>query len=132
LRAHHVPFLETQGTVVHAGGQPETVFRQRGLAPEIAFEHAADLRHGDVAFVGEHQRIIRNIFEQRRRRLPGPAAREVARIVLDAGAGAGGFHHLEVEQGALLEPLRLQQAAELLQLVEPPFQLGLDARDRLE
>ena len=42
---------------------------------------------------------------------PGLAAGEVARIVLDAGAGAGGLHHLEVEVGALLQPLRLQQPA---------------------
>ncbi len=44
LRAHHVPFLEAQRAVVHAGGQAETVFGQRRLAAEVAFEHAADLR----------------------------------------------------------------------------------------
>ena len=120
LRAHHVPFLEAQRAVVHAGGQPEAVFRQRRLAPEIAFEHAADLRHGDVAFVGEHQRIVGDIFEQRRRRLAGAASGEVARIVFDAGAGAGGFHHFEIEGGALLQPLRFQQAALVVQLVQPP------------
>ena len=50
--AHHVPFLEPQRAVVHAGGQAETVFGERRLAAEVAAEHAADLRH-DVSFVGE-------------------------------------------------------------------------------
>ena len=131
MRAHHVPFLEAQRPVVHAGWQPETVFRQRRLAPEVAFEHAADLRHRDVAFVGEHQCIVRDILEQRRRRLAGAAAGQIARIVFDAGAGAGGFHHLEIEGGALLQPLRFQQAALVVQLVQPPFQFRFDRLDRL-
>src|SRR5256884_293697 len=36
LRAHHIPFLEPQRTVVHAGGQAETVFGERRLAAEVA------------------------------------------------------------------------------------------------
>ena len=59
-----VPFLEAQRPVVHAGGQAGTGFGQGRLAPEVAAEHAADLRHGDVAFVGEHQRVVGDIFEQ--------------------------------------------------------------------
>jgi hypothetical protein len=49
---------------------------------------------------------------------PGLAAGEIARIVLDAGAGAGGFEHLDIVAGALLQPLRLEQAAGLFQLGE--------------
>ena len=64
-----------------------------------------------MAFVDEHQRIVGQVFEQRRRRFAGPAAGEIARIILDAGAGAGRLHHLEVEDGALFEALRFQQAA---------------------
>ena len=64
-----------------------------------------------MAFVGEHQRVVGDVFEQRRRRLAGAAAGQVARIVLDAGAASGGLHHLDVEGGALLQPLRFQQAA---------------------
>ncbi len=131
LRAHHVPFLEAQRPVVHAGGQAEAVFGQRRLAAEVASEHAADLRNGDVAFVGEHQRIVGDIFEQRRRRLAGAAAGEIARIVFDAGAASGRFHHFEIEGGALLQPLRFQQAALVVELVEPKLQLGLDRLDRL-
>ena len=111
LRPHGVPLLEAQRAVVHAGGQAEAVLGQRRLAPVVAAEHAADLRHGDVALVDEHQRVVGQVLEQRRRRLARLAAREIARVVLDAGAGAGRLHHLHVEDGALLEALRLQQAA---------------------
>ena len=111
LRPHGVPLLEVERAVVHAGGQAEAVFGQGRLAPVVAAEHAADLRHGDVALVDEHQGVVGEVFEEGRRRLAGLAAGEVARVVLDAGAGAGRLHHLHVEDGALLEPLGLQQPA---------------------
>src|SRR3977135_1540393 len=50
-------------------------------------------------------------------RVVGAAPGEVPRIVLDAGAGAGGFHHLEIEGGTLLQPLRFQQPALIVELV---------------
>ena len=84
LRPHGVPFLEAQRAVVQAGGQAEAVFGQRRLAAEVAAVHAADLRHGDVALVGEDEGVVGQVFEQGRRRLAGLAAGEVARIVLDA------------------------------------------------
>ena len=117
-RPHGVPFLEAQRPVVHAGRQAEAVFGQRRLAAEVAAIHAADLRHGDVAFVDEDQRIVGHVFEQGRRRIARRAAGEVARIVLDAGAGAGGLQHLQVEAGALLQPLRLQQSPSLFKLLQ--------------
>ncbi len=131
LRPHGVPLLEAERAVVHAGGQAEAVLGERRLAPVVAAEHAADLRHGDVALVDEHQRVVGQVLEQRRRRLAGLAAGEVARVVLDAGAGAGRLHHLHVEDGALLEALRLQQAAGVVQLVEALLELGLDGLDGL-
>ncbi len=131
LRPHGVPFLEAERAVVHAGGQPEAVFGERGLAPKIAAIHAADLRHRDVALVGEHEGVVGQVFEQGGRRLAGAAAGEVARIVLDALAGAGGLQHLEVEGAALLEPLRLEQAAGGVELLQPLLQLLLDGLDRL-
>ena len=73
---------------------------------------------GDVALVDEDQGVVGEVFEQGRRRLAGLAAGEVARIVLDAGAGAGGLHHLEVEEGALLEALGLEQAAGAVELLQ--------------
>ena len=62
-----------------------------------------------MALVGEHDGVVRQIFEQGRRRHAGPAAGEIARVVLDAGAGAGRLHHLDIEARALLEPLRLDE-----------------------
>ncbi len=131
LWAHCVPFLEAQRPVVHAGGQAEAIFRKCRLAAEVATEHATELRNGDVAFIAEHQRIVGHIFEQSRRRLARLAAGEIARIVLDAGARAGRFHHFEVEDRALLEPLRFQQATGGIELVEPLAQFMLDAGNRL-
>jgi fructoselysine-6-P-deglycase FrlB-like protein len=43
----------------------------------VAARHAADLRHGDVALVDEQQRVLGQIFEQRRRRLARQAAGNV-------------------------------------------------------
>ena len=111
LRPHRVPFLEFERAVVDAGGQAEAIFGQRRLAAIVAAIHAADLRHGDVAFVDEDERFVGQIFEQGRRRLAGLAARQPARIVLDAGAGARRLDHLQIEQRALLQPLRFQQLA---------------------
>ena len=34
------------------------------LRLEVAAVHAADLRHGDVAFVDEDQRVVGDVFEQ--------------------------------------------------------------------
>lgn len=64
LRAHGVPFLELQRAVVHARRQPEPVFGQCEFAPVVAFVHAADLRHADVAFVGKDDGIVGDELEQ--------------------------------------------------------------------
>jgi hypothetical protein len=84
-----------------------------------------------VALVGEQQGVVGDVFEEGRRRLARPAARQVAAVVLDAGAGAGGLDHLEVEGGALLQALGLQQLAVGDQPVEALLELGADADDRL-
>ena len=111
LRPHGVPFLEAQRPVVHAGRQTETVLRQRRLAAKVAAIHTAELRNGHVALVDEDQRVVGDIFKQRRRWLAGLSPGEVARIILDAGAGAGRFHHFQVVERALFEPLRFQEPA---------------------
>ena len=132
LRTHRVPLLEPQRPVVHARGQAEAVLGERRLAAEVAAVHAAELRHGDVALVDEDQRVVGHVLEQRRRRLARAASGEVARVVLDAGAGAGRLHHFQVEQRALLQPLRFQQSSGRIELPQPLAQLELDAGDRLD
>ena len=109
LRAHRVPFLEAQRPVVHAGRQAEAILGQRRLAPEVAAIHAADLRHGDMALVGEDEGVVGQVLEQGRRRLAGLAAGQPARVVLDAGAGAGRLEHLQVE-GACAAPAAAPRA----------------------
>ena len=131
LRAHRVPLFKAKRAIVHARRQPESVFRERGLAPEVAAEHAADLRNGDVALVGKNERVVGQIFKQRRRRIARIAPREIARIVLDAGARARRLHHLHVERGALFEALRFEQLACVVQLVETLLEFYLDRFDRL-
>ena len=71
-----------------------------------------------MALVDEDERVVGQIFEQGRRRLAGLSPGEIARIILDAGAGAGRLDHLQIEQSALLEPLRLEQPSGAVQLVQ--------------
>jgi hypothetical protein len=118
LRAHRVPFVEAQRPVVDAARQAEAVFGERDLAPVVA--RAMPPICGTVWWLSStNSRRFGQIFEQGRRRLAGQAAGEEAAVILDAGAGAGGGDHLEVEIGALLEPLRLEQLALGDQLLEP-------------
>ncbi len=84
-----------------------------------------------MALIGEDEGVVGQIFEQGRRRLARLAAGQIARIVLDGGAGAGGLDHLHVEGDALVEPLGFQQTTGIGQFLEPPFQLFLDFLHRL-
>jgi hypothetical protein len=54
------------------------VLDQRLLARAIAAEHAADLRDRDVALVDDQQPVVREVLDERGRRLAGRAARQVA------------------------------------------------------
>ncbi len=85
-----------------------------------------------MRFVDHQQRVGRQVVEQARRRLARRAAGEVARIVLDALAVADLGHHLDVELGALLQPLRLDQLVRAVQLLQPFLELGLDRFDRVQ
>ena len=131
LRAKPLPFIEFERAVVDAGGQAEAELGEHGFARMVTAFHAADLRHGDVAFIDHQKGVFRQVFEQRRRRLAGFAAGEVAGIILDAFAGAGGLHHLDVEGAALLQAFGLQQFAFRHELIEALFQLHLDVADGL-
>ncbi len=62
-----------------------------------------------MRFVDNHQRVRGDVVEQRWRRLTDIAPRQVARVVLDAGAITELPDHLDVVTGALLEALRLDQ-----------------------
>ncbi len=122
-------FLEGERTVVHRRGQPEAVFDQRFLAGAVAAPHGPDLRHGDVAFVHDHQEILGEIVEQAEGPLTGQAFVEVARVVLDARAVAEFAHHLHVELGAFLDALGFQQSALAGKIADSGDEVVLDHLD---
>jgi len=106
------------------------MLHQVALARTIALVHAPELRNGHVALVDEKQVVVGQVFDERGGRLAGGAAGEVARIILDAVAIPQRAHHLEVVHGALMDALRLQDLALLLQGSQMFFELHLDRLDR--
>ena len=121
--------VELERPVVQRGGQAETVVHQSQLARAVAVEHSADLRQAYVRLVHHHQKIRREVVDETRRPLPGAAPAQVARVVLDAGAGPHLEQHLDVELGARLQPLGLEQLARALELGQTLGQLGPDQGD---
>ena len=85
-----------------------------------------------MALVDDHQRLRRQVVDQRRRRLAGLAAGEVPRVVLDALAEPHLVQHLEIEPRALLDPLRLDELPLALEELDPLAKLELDRLDRPE
>ena len=75
LIQHRFELGEIQRPVVERRRQTKAIFDQSFLARTVAAIHAADLRHGDVAFIDEEQKIARKITEQCRRRLARFGAR---------------------------------------------------------
>ena len=118
--------LEAQRPVVQGRGQAEAVVHQGafpGLVPPV---HALDLGHGDVGFVDDHQGFARQVIQQGRGGLARSPAGEVAGVVLDAVAEAQLLHHLQVEAGALVQALGLQELVMFPEPAHPFVQLGLD------
>ncbi len=127
---HALELVEAQRAIVERRRQTKTVVDQVFLARTVAAIHAADLRYGDVALVDDHQRVARQIIEQRRRRLAGCAPREVTRVVLDALAEAHLVQHLEIEPRALLDALAFDELVVLLKPLDALRKLRLDRVDR--
>src|SRR5690606_31372220 len=82
LRAHRIPLVEPQRTVVDTARQAEAVLGERDLAAVVAARHRSDLRDRLVALVDEQQRVLGQVLEQRGRRLARQAAGEEAAVVL--------------------------------------------------
>ena len=122
--------LERQRPVVERRGEAEAVLDEVRLARAVAVGHRPQLRERDVALVDHEQEVLREVVEQRRRRLPGRAAREVARVVLDPRAEADLADHLQVEARALLQALGLEQLLLAAQPGQPLRELGLDRGER--
>ena len=132
LRQQALELVEAQRPVVERRRQPEAVVDEILLARAIALVHAAHLRDRHVALVDEDERAPRQVVDQRRRRLARLAARQVARVVLDALAEADLGHHLEIVTRPLLDALRLDQLHLRDEELLLGHELGLDLLDRVE
>ena len=97
------------------------------LARAVPMIHAVQLRYGLMALIEKHQRVVRQVVEQGGGRFARQTPREVPRVVLDSMAVADLLHHLEIEHGALIEPLRFDLLALLFELRAPPRQLLANA-----
>ncbi len=122
--------LEGQRPVVERRRQAEAEVDQDLLARPVVLVHPDDLRDRHVRLVDDEQPVGREVVEQRPRPAARLATRQVARVVLDAGAVAELAHHLEVERRALTEPGALQDSTLGLETGDPLLHLGLDVDDR--
>ncbi len=119
LRGYLLKLFKTEWPVVQRRRQAKTIIHQRLLTRPIPFEHATDLRHRNMRFIKQYQCIVGDIVEQRRRRLPRQATRQMARIVLHPAAVPHLLNHLQIELGTLLQTLRLNQTILVMQLRQP-------------
>ena len=114
-----VPFLEFERPVVDAGGQAEAVLGEhrfardsrRGYMPPSCGMVTWLSSTKTSASSGRYSKSVGGGS-------PGLPSGEIARIILDAGAAPGRRHHLDVEERALLQPLRLEQLALGVELLE--------------
>ena len=121
--------VEGQRPVVEGRGQAEAVLDERLLARAVAGIHAPDLRDGDVGLVDEDEGILGQVVHEGGRLGARLAAGQMPRVVLDAVAVADLPEHLHVEEGALLQPLRLQQPVARAEEGQPLPQLLVDIGD---
>ena len=132
LGHQQLPLFEPQRAVVQRRGQAKAELHQGLLARAVALVHGADLGNGGVGFIDNHQRILRQVLKQGGGRFPGRPARQVTRIVFDAGAVTQLADHLHIVARALLQPLRLDQLVVFFQLFEPLRQFQLDMLHRAQ
>ena len=101
------------------------------FAASIAFVLGVQLRHRDVALVDHEEEVVREVVEQRVRRLAVVPAVDVHRVVLDAVAVPHLLDHLEVVLGAHPEALRFEELAVGFEPRQALLQLGFDAHHGL-
>ncbi len=124
LRPERVPFLELQRPVVDRRGRRKpnsasTLLRLKSPRnmPPICGTVTWLSSQISSEFLGKYSNRVGAVARL--------AARQIARVVLDAGAGARSLQHLDVEQRSLLQPLRLEQPAGPVELLQALLQIGL-------
>jgi hypothetical protein len=123
-------FFEGQRTIIARARQAKSVIHQHVLPGAIAMIHSSQLRDGLVTLVDEQQRVMRQIIQQSGRSFARQAAREVARVVLNAVAVADLFDHFQIEHGSLPQPLRLDVFTLAGKFSVPPTQFLFDRLHR--
>ena len=119
-------FTKGEGPVVHRRGQTEAVIDQGLFPSEVSVEHTVQLRNRHVALVHDDQEIVREIVNQCIRRRAGRKAGQIPGIVFNARAEAGLAHHFDIEHGAFLNALRLDELVILPELRNPFLQVLLN------
>ena len=119
-------FFEAERAVVFGRRQTETVFDQIGLSGQIAAVHRPYLRHGDVTFVDDEQKILREEVQEAVGTRARRSAVEVAAVVFDAGTVAEFAYHLDVVVDALLQTLCLKVFADALEISHLFLEVFLD------
>src|ERR1700681_2538598 len=115
-------FFKGERAIVERAGHAESVVHQSLFARAVAIEHSAHLADGLVRLIDEHQKILRNVIEQRWRSFAWQAAAQMAGIIFNSVAIADGAHHFDIEKSALCYALGFYKFPLLLQLFFPPFQ----------
>ena len=82
-----------------------------------------------MRLVDEHQRVRRQIVDQRWRRFARLTAGQEARVIFDPFAKTQLVEHLQIEAGALFDSLRFDQTVLLVEKFDALVQLALDRVD---
>ena len=112
---HLIEFLlklaEKQRAVVIRGRKTETVFDKAFFSCPVAAAHTSHLRHGNMAFIDEHQKVFRKVVKQSVRGRTGLSARKDTGIVLHTFAVTHRAQELHVVHRAFSDTLRLDKFA---------------------
>ena len=101
--------LKIQWAVIQGRRQAESIIHQCLLSRPVTEIHAADLRKRDMGLVHDNQEIIREIVEQRTRRLSRCRSHKMTGIVLDSRTEACLSHHLHIKICPFRDSLCLQK-----------------------
>ena len=109
LRNHLPELLSFEGAVVEGARKPKAELHQGLFTGAVAAVHAPHLGNRDVALIDDQEPVLGEVLDERRRWLARRTPGEVPRVVLNPLAAAEFFDHVEIEEGALLESLCLNE-----------------------
>ena len=123
-------FFKIQGAVVLRRRESETVIHQRSLPGLVPMVHPSDLRDRLVGLIDHHDKIIREVIDQRVRRLPRRKPCQMPGIVLDPGTESRLFEHFYIKVRPLRDALRFQELVLTLEFLHALVQFFLDIMHR--